>query len=117
MALLNKEQVEDRINQLRERSGEKGTEMNKFKFIIEKESLEAYTVYWRIAVSGVDPRDDDNGERSKDFETVEEARKFADNLTRDHNVINEPRCEYRKLIDLSKPLVTYRSPVDNLTRV
>jgi len=83
--------------------------MNKFKFIIEKESLEAYTVYWRIAVSGVDPRDYDDGERSKDFETELEARKFADNLTRDPDVINQPRCEYRKLIDLSKPLITPRT--------
>jgi len=90
--------------------------MNKFKFIIEKESIEAYTVYWRIAVSGVDTRDFDDGQRSKDFETIEEARKFAGNLTRDPDVISAPRCEYRRLIDLDRPLITPRnSPPENTT--
>jgi hypothetical protein len=93
----------------------KGTEMNKFKFIIEKESLEAYTVYWKLSNTDADPRDWDDGERSKDFETELEARKFAENLKRDHSVISDPRCEYRRLIDLDKPMITYRSPVDALS--
>ena len=85
--------------------------MKKFTFTVTTETTECYTIYWRIASLGPErPGDYDSGERSKDFMTEDEARKFAENLKHDDKLISDPICEYRRIIDISKPKITYRSP-------
>lgn len=88
-----------------------------FKFIIEKESGEAYTVYWKLIIINHDFRDPDDGKRSKAFLTENEARNFIETLKHDSNVDADIRCEYRKIIDLTKPAVAYRCPGPQNTTV
>lgn len=75
--------------------------MDKFKFVIEKEQIDCWTVYWTVA--GVE-----NTSRTKDFMTEQEARKFAENLKHEDNVFESPTCEYRRIVDLTKPMVSSR---------